>query len=155
MVCPHCARFPILTSTLSTSPHEDNDLQPNILGDVQVPIYSTTLSQCPSSQKAHVYLVNTDKVELGLAPAVRVLDKIQEELAHWLKKLGNTGFEDYSVWRRREETQFTGRDMRFTEKDMKDCLMKAASTLPWSVIDEPGIPVPCLRNHRDYANPFS
>lgn len=151
MVGPHFAQRSVLTSTQSTSPYKDDYSQPNILGDVKVPVYSTTLSQCPSSKKAGLYLVCTKEVDLGKAPVVKILEKIQEETANWLKKLGGANFEVDNVWRRREETQFTGQDMRFTEKDMMDCVLEAASTLPWCVLDEPGMSVPFVRNHSNYA----
>lgn len=116
----------------------DNHSQPDTLADVKVPTYGTTLSQCPSSEKANVYLVNTEKVKPGLASVVKILEKIQLELAECLEELGDAEFEDDNVWESREELRSAGRHLLFTEENMMNRLADATSTLPWCVVDEPG-----------------
>lgn len=113
----------------------ENESLPNVLVNYEVPIFSTTLSQCPSAERAKLYLVDTHKVGSGPAKVTKILERIQEEEAFLLRKFGDTVLRSGSVWRRLQE------EMPFTEKRMMACVADAEYTNPWCALDEPGMSI--------------
>ncbi len=124
-----------LISACSISPYVEDESLPNVLVDFEIPIFSTTLSQCPSSKRANLYLVDTKAVGPGPANVAKILDRIQEEEAFFLAKFSGTKLKGGSVWRHRHE------DRPFTEESMLICATNAEKSNPWCALDLPGTPL--------------
>lgn len=118
----------------SILPSYGKERLPNILVDLKVRLFGSTMSQGYSAKCSNFYHVDTDRKELLQANTFR--RHIQYEEATLFHEYGSTYLKGDSVWRERQEHE------PFTEKKMMECVANKLETNPCCSLDEPGTSIP-------------